>query len=57
MNMMVRNAQPAEAHAIPEAVKMIVLNKQKCHDWELDAKYCLEHGVCDAVVEKLSEII
>jgi len=34
-----------------------VLNKQKCHDWELDAKYCLEHGVCDAIVERMSEIL
>lgn len=34
-----------------------VLGRQKCHDWELDADYCLEHGVCDAVVGKLSEII
>ena len=38
-------------------ISAATLNKQKCHDWELDAKYCLEHGVCDAVVEKLSEII
>ena len=34
-----------------------VLNKQKCHDWELDARYCLDHGVCDAIVGKLSEIL
>lgn len=34
-----------------------VLNKQKCHDWELDAKYCLEHGVCEEIVEKLRDII
>lgn len=33
------------------------LSKQKCHDWELDAAYCLEHGVCDAVVEKISDIL
>lgn len=33
------------------------LNKQKCHDWELDADYCLEHGVCEAVVGSLKEVI
>lgn len=33
------------------------LSKQKCHDWELDARYCLEHGVCDTVVERISEVI
>jgi ATP-dependent Clp protease, protease subunit len=38
-------------------ISAAVLNKQKCHDWELDAKYCLEHGVCDAVVQRLSEIL
>jgi len=39
------------------AISPAVLNKQKCHDWELDAKYCVEHGVCDAVVDKLSDIL
>ena len=34
-----------------------VLNKQKCHDWELDAAYCLGHGVCDRLVESIGEII
>lgn len=34
-----------------------VLNRQKCHDWELDAAYCFENGVCDAVVEKLDHIL
>lgn len=38
-------------------ISAAVLSKQKCHDWELDAEYCLEHGVCDCVVDKLSEII
>lgn len=33
------------------------LNRQKCHDWELDAEYCLSHGVCDRVVEGLEEIL
>lgn len=34
-----------------------ILNKQKCHDWELDSTYCLEHGVCHSIVSKLSEIL
>lgn len=34
-----------------------VLNKQTGHNWELDSKYCLEHGVCDAVVQTMSEIL
>lgn len=38
-------------------ISAAVLNKQKCHDWELNAHYCLEHGVCDAVVEKLGDIL
>ncbi len=38
-------------------ISAAVLNKQKCHDWELNARYCLEHGVCDAVVEKLGDIL
>ena len=33
------------------------LSKQRGHDWVLDSKYCLEHGICDAVVENMSEIL
>jgi len=33
------------------------LNKKRANDWTLDAKYCLENGVCDAIVDKYSEII
>lgn len=33
------------------------LNKKRANDWTLDAKYCLENGVCDTVVDKYSEII
>lgn len=33
------------------------LAKQKCHDWEIDAKYCLEHGACEAIAETISDII
>lgn len=39
------------------AISAAALNKQRCHDWELDAAYCLEHGVCDAVIRKLSEVL
>lgn len=34
-----------------------VLGKQKNHDWELDADYCLKYGVCDRVIESLDEVI
>ena len=33
------------------------LGKQRGHDWVLDSKYCLEHGVCDAVVGNVDEIL
>lgn len=34
-----------------------MLNRKRCHDWELDSDYCLEHGVCDTVVSRLCEIL
>lgn len=34
-----------------------VLGKQKNHDWELDAEYCLNHGICDRIIESTDEII
>ena len=34
-----------------------VLNRQKNHDWELDAEYCAAHGVCDRLVGSLDEIL
>ena len=34
-----------------------VLGKQRCHDWELNAEYCLAHGVCDRVVSRLGEVL
>lgn len=34
-----------------------LLNKKRNNDWELDAAFCLAHGVCDAVVESMEEII
>lgn len=33
------------------------LHRKKNNDWTCDAAYCLEHGVCHAIVEKLSDII
>ncbi len=33
-----------------------VLNRQKNHDWELDAGCCLEHGVCDRLIDSIEEI-
>lgn len=33
------------------------LTRQKCHDWELDAEYCLSHGVCEAVVDSLDQVL
>lgn len=42
-----------EAHSnIPHNVIM----KKRNNDWYLDAKYCLENGACEHIVEKLSEI-
>lgn len=38
-------------------ISAALLNRQRCHDWELDAEYCLEHGACDAIVDRLSEIL
>jgi ATP-dependent Clp protease, protease subunit len=34
-----------------------ILNKKKANDWELDSTYCLENGVCDAIVEDIDEIV
>ena len=33
------------------------LTRKKNNDWELSAADCLKHGVCDAVVSKLSDIL
>lgn len=38
---------------IPERV----LKSKKNNDWELDSEKCMQYGVCDSVIEKLSEII
>jgi hypothetical protein len=34
-----------------------ILNKKKANDWELDATYCLENGVCDIVVSDIDDIV
>lgn len=39
------------------AISASMLNRQRCHDWELDAQYCLEHGACEQIVSKYSEIM
>ena len=33
------------------------LMKKRANDWTLDSAYCIEHGVCDKVVEDMREII
>lgn len=38
-------------------IPLATLSRKKNNDWELDAKYCLEHGVCDVIVESLSEVL
>ena len=34
-----------------------ILGRQHAHDWVLDAAYCLEHGACEGIVEKLGEVL
>lgn len=34
-----------------------VLMKKRSNDWELDAQYCLDNGVCEKIIETLDEII
>ncbi len=33
------------------------LGKQKGHDWVLNAEYCLKHGACEQIVERLSDAL
>lgn len=33
------------------------LNKKRSNDWFLDSDYCLEHKVCDKIIESISEVI
>lgn len=36
-------------------ITMKELNKKKSNDWELDSQYCLEHGVCEVVIESIED--
>lgn len=33
------------------------LSNKKSNDWEIDAKYCLEHGVCNEIIEDIDDIL
>lgn len=33
------------------------LSSKQNNDWEIDAEYCLEHGVCDVIVSSLDDVI
>ena len=33
------------------------LEKHRDDDWIMNAEYCLEHGVCHAIIESLDEVI
>ena len=33
------------------------LTSKRYNDWEIDAQYCLDNGVCDHIVETLDDII
>lgn len=33
------------------------LMKRRTHDWEIDAEYCLNYGVCHTVITSLDEVI
>lgn len=37
---------------IPRAL----ISKKRNNDWELDDKFCMEHGVCEKIVENLDDI-
>ena len=34
-----------------------MLNKKKNNDWEIDAKFCLENGVCHTIVSSIDEVL
>ena len=34
-----------------------VLNKKRNNDWEIDAEFCLANGVCDQIIDKISDVI
>lgn len=39
------------------SIPKTTLMKRRANDWELDAEYCLENGVCDVIYTTLDEII
>lgn len=39
------------------AIPASSLSKKKNNDWELDAAYCLDHKVCDRIIQSLEEIL
>lgn len=39
------------------SITSAALSKQKCHDWEINAEYALEHGACDMIAESIDDII
>ena len=34
-----------------------LIMKKRNNDWELDAKYCMENGACDQIVESLDDVL
>lgn len=39
------------------SIPVSMLNKKKNNDWELDAQYCLDNGVCDVVIHSIEEVL
>jgi len=33
------------------------LMKRRSHDWTIDAQYCLEHKVCDQIIDTIEDVI
>ena len=52
-------AETGAEESLPPAagITQAMMTKQQNHDWELDAGYCLKHGVCDRVIESMGEIL
>ena len=34
-----------------------LLQKKKSNDWTIDAKFCIENGVCDRIVDSIDELV
>lgn len=39
------------------SIQSAQLNRKRNNDWELDAQFCIENGVCDKIVESIEEVI